>query len=144
MEAIGSKDDRISLCHGSASLYSVSKQGGEFPQRAFCDAIANLGTVDVLKLDCEGADIFTDVAAWRHVRTLVMEYHLWARHGFHSACNYGRVTRQPLPSCGSSLCGHRDHPWFPVPRLAGVVQDTRVVNVSAPARAGKPISIEQF
>ena len=83
MEAVGSKDDRISLCDGSASLYSVSKQGGELPQRAFCDANANLGTVDVLKLDCEGAewDIFTDVAAWRHIRTLVMEYHLWARHG---------------------------------------------------------------
>jgi FkbM family methyltransferase len=83
MEAIGSKTDRISLCQGSASIYSVSKRGGEIPQRAFCDAIARIGTVDVLKLDCEGAewDIFTDVASWRNVRSLVMEYHLWARPG---------------------------------------------------------------
>jgi FkbM family methyltransferase len=97
MEAIGSKADRVSLCPGAASLFSVSKEGGEIPQRAFSDAVSRLGTVDVLKLDCEGAewDIFTDTAAWRHVRSLVMEYHLWARPG-HST----DVVRETLHDLG--------------------------------------------
>jgi hypothetical protein len=43
--------------------------------------VAKLGVVDVLKLDCEGAewDIFSDPLPWAKVRNLCMEYHLWAK-----------------------------------------------------------------
>ena len=38
------------------------------------------GEVDLVKLDCEGAEweILEDDAAWRSVRNLAMEFHLWA------------------------------------------------------------------
>jgi len=43
--------------------------------------VASLGDIDLLKLDCEGAewDIFECKDAWRAVRALTMEYHLWAK-----------------------------------------------------------------
>src|SRR5262249_26819485 len=85
MEAVGSKEGAISLQPGENSLVSVAIDTGEgdIPRRAFADIVARIGTVDVLKLDCEGAEweLFADPVPWRNVRSLVMEYHLWARPG---------------------------------------------------------------
>jgi Methyltransferase FkbM domain len=54
---------------------------GNIAQCAFAEAVTRLGQVDLLKLDCEGAEwaILSDPAPWRSVRSLVMEYHLWAK-----------------------------------------------------------------
>jgi FkbM family methyltransferase len=62
--AVGSQGGSISLKFSNeGSLHSVTQSGGSLRQVAFADAIAKLGTVDLLKLDCEGAewDIFTDL-----------------------------------------------------------------------------------
>ncbi|GAH33711.1 unnamed protein product [marine sediment metagenome] len=83
MEAVGSKTAMVSLRIGNGSLHSVTKKQahGRTPQIAFADAVTKLGVVDVLKLDCEGAewDIFSDPVPWAKVRSLCMEYHLWAK-----------------------------------------------------------------
>ena len=85
MEAVGKTGGAISLRPGENSLVSVAVDApeGDIPRRAFADILARVGAVDVLKLDCEGAewDLLTDPAPWRNVRSLVMEYHLWARPG---------------------------------------------------------------
>jgi FkbM family methyltransferase len=82
MEAVGSKTAMVSLQVGNGSLHSVTRKQahGMTPQIAFADAVSKLGVVDVLKLDCEGAewDIFSDPTPWAKVRNLCMEYHLWA------------------------------------------------------------------
>jgi FkbM family methyltransferase len=46
------------------------------------------GTVDLAKIDAEGAewDMFRDIGAWRGIRQLRMEYHLWGRR------TYGELT----------------------------------------------------
>lgn len=77
---------------GSRAGYAVMKEIGEtrlartelassghIPVVPIGDAIERLGSgVDLLKLDCEGAewDIFEDASAFRRVRAIRMEYHL--------------------------------------------------------------------
>lgn len=41
------------------------------------------GKIDILKLDCEGAewDLFEDATQWEKIKALTMEYHLWAKKG---------------------------------------------------------------
>jgi len=43
----------------------------------------NLDEVNLLKLDCEGAEwsLFEDVESWKRIGFLTMEYHLWAKPG---------------------------------------------------------------
>jgi FkbM family methyltransferase len=83
MQAIGAKAGRIALRLGDGSWSSVSEErpDGPISQLSFADAVTRLAFVDVLKLDCEGAewDIFFDRIPWTRVRSLVMEYHLWAK-----------------------------------------------------------------
>jgi hypothetical protein len=52
---------------------------GNIPQIDLDTAIERIGgTVDLLKLDCEGAewDMFRSPNPWRHIRNIRMEYHL--------------------------------------------------------------------
>jgi FkbM family methyltransferase len=82
-EAVGFKAAMVSLQLGHGSLHSVTEQRSDstISQIAFADAVNKMGVVDVLKLDCEGAewDIFSDPSPWTKVRNLCMEYHLWAK-----------------------------------------------------------------
>lgn len=41
------------------------------------------GSIDILKLDCEGAEwqLLLDETGWLNVKALVMEYHLWGKNG---------------------------------------------------------------
>jgi FkbM family methyltransferase len=83
IEAVGLNATMISLKLGDGSLHSVAQYqaDGTIPQIAFADAVSRLGVVDVLKLDCEGAewDIFSNPVPWASVRSVCMEYHLWAK-----------------------------------------------------------------
>lgn len=83
LSAVGACEARVRLETKGNSLHSVSRVDPESAttQIAFAEAVARLGEVDVLKLDCEGAewDIFSDPRPWAHVRQVAMEYHLWAR-----------------------------------------------------------------
>jgi FkbM family methyltransferase len=82
--------EAVSLNHGKATLEfgadtvftrCVPSQSGEIKVTAISEAIrriANRGSVDLLKLDCEGAewDILEDPEAMQRVANLTMEYHL--------------------------------------------------------------------
>jgi FkbM family methyltransferase len=113
MEAIGAEAGRIDLRLGDGSLYSIGEQrtDGPIAQLSFGDAVARLGLVDVLKLDCEGAewDIFSDPIPWLRVRSLVMEYHLWAKPGSNE-----RLLERLLRGFGFanvSICPSVNGPW---------------------------------
>lgn len=84
--AVGLSEGQVSLRTGDeGTLFSttIADSLGGIPQVSFASAVAKLGVVDLLKLDCEGAEweIFEDLATWKSVRCLAMEYHLWAKSG---------------------------------------------------------------
>lgn len=84
--AVGLSEGTVSLrTDNEGTLFSttVADSSGGIPQVSFASAVAKLGHVDILKLDCEGAEweIFEDLATWKSVRCLAMEYHLWAKPG---------------------------------------------------------------
>ena len=86
MCAVGGKSGMVSLETTDTSLFSITQldERGTTPQVSFDDAIHSLGgALDLVKLDCEGAEweIFKCRDAWKNVRFLVMEYHLWAKPG---------------------------------------------------------------
>ena len=81
-EAVGMEQGTVSLDIRGETNQTRSKadEGGTIPQVAFREAIKRLGgTVDVAKVDCEGAEweFLEDKEAWQNVRFLAMEYHLW-------------------------------------------------------------------
>lgn len=83
LAAVGASPGRVNLDLQGGTLHTVAREceQGSTPQVAFGDAVERLGKVDLVKLDCEGAewDIFSDPRPWANVRNLSMEYHLWAR-----------------------------------------------------------------
>src|SRR5215831_7104427 len=65
------------------SVHTKCRQGGDIPQVAFRTCLLRLGgNVDLLKLDCEGAEwsILADSESLAAVRSLVMEYDLVDGH----------------------------------------------------------------
>jgi FkbM family methyltransferase len=81
MEAVGAADAKVRLDLDSDSTHtrSIPTPLGDIPQVAFRKCILRLGgNVDVVKIDCEGAEweILDDADAWRKVRYLALEYHL--------------------------------------------------------------------
>jgi FkbM family methyltransferase len=83
--AVGKTNGVVSLDISGDSMHTVTNAAasGGVPLESFSSVIASVGAVDLLKLDCEGAewDIFECTDAWRAVRSLTMEYHLWAKAG---------------------------------------------------------------
>jgi FkbM family methyltransferase len=83
-EAVGERDGYTSIVDDGDSNQARTRacDTGEIPQVGLEKAIERMGgSVDLLKLDCEGAewDLFRAMDAWKHVRNLRMEYHLF--HG---------------------------------------------------------------
>jgi FkbM family methyltransferase len=81
-EAVGAEDGHVSIIDGGASnqARTESSLDGTIPLISLDTAIERLGgTVDLLKLDCEGAewDMFRSKNPWRHIRNIRMEYHLF-------------------------------------------------------------------
>ena len=83
--AVGKTTGAVSLERSINSLHTVTNlsAGGGVPLESFSSVVASIGDIDLLKLDCEGAewDILECRDAWRSVRSLTMEYHLWAKPG---------------------------------------------------------------
>ena len=83
-EAVGAQNGRVQMVDASDSnqATTVDSDGGGIPKVAFEVAVDRLGRVDLLKMDCEGAEweIFQSREAWRKVRELRMEYHLKRNH----------------------------------------------------------------
>jgi len=113
MQAIGAQAGRMNLRIGDCSLYSIGEQhpAGPIAQLSFGEAVGRLGFVDVLKLDCEGAewDIFSDSIPWSRVRSLVMEYHLWAKPSSNEQTLGGELCR--LGFVNVSICPSETGPW---------------------------------
>jgi FkbM family methyltransferase len=82
-EAVGRDDGTIRLVvlDENESVHTASQldEAGSIPQVSLRSAIDRMGgTVDLLKIDCEGAewDMLEDIEPWRRVRHVTMEYHL--------------------------------------------------------------------
>jgi FkbM family methyltransferase len=81
-EAVGAESGLVSIIDNGASnqARTALTDDGAIPLICLDIAIGRLGgTVDLLKLDCEGAewDMFRSTNHWRHVRNIRMEYHLF-------------------------------------------------------------------
>ncbi|MDE3184121.1 MAG: FkbM family methyltransferase [Bacteroidota bacterium] len=85
-EAVTKKDCKVELAFGETDLQNTTKVSlnGEIAGTAFKKVIERAGgNIDLLKLDCEGAEweLLEDEDSWKKIRSLTMEYHLWAREG---------------------------------------------------------------
>lgn len=84
-EAVGNRDGFVELDINEDSVQTRSRptDNGSIRQVSFQRCVERLGGhVDILKLDCEGAEwtIFDDVKTWGRVRYVAMEYHLVSEH----------------------------------------------------------------
>jgi FkbM family methyltransferase len=85
MFAVGAHGGRVSLDYHVDSVQTQSRldESGDIVQIALGEVVDRAGgTIDFLKLDCEGAEwgLFEDRASWKHINNLGMEYHLWPDH----------------------------------------------------------------
>ena len=83
-EEVGARQGSIKLNLGGNSLHSTVTEDpeGEIPMVDFDTVVDRAGgTIDLLKLDCEGGewDILESSASIEKVKNLAMEFHLWAR-----------------------------------------------------------------
>lgn len=83
-EAIGAQAGWIDMESSGSSLLArtVASESGKIKMTAIDTALDRIGgAVDLLKLDCEGGEwqLFEHVSAWKKIRRLTMEYHLWAK-----------------------------------------------------------------
>jgi FkbM family methyltransferase len=81
VEAVGLHDGRVTLELGDHPGLTRSRPAttGATPSVAFRKAVERLGgSVDLVKVDCEGAEweFLADREAWERVRNVTMEYHL--------------------------------------------------------------------
>lgn len=81
--AVGLAEGKVFIDFSEDSVQTRVHKGekGEIRCMSFANAVAELGgTVDLLKLDCEGGEveIMQDEKTWQNVQNLTMEFHLWA------------------------------------------------------------------
>lgn len=86
-EAVGSTDGFVSIDDQGDSNQATtqSKENGSIRQVALSTVISRIaGPIDLLKLDCEGAEweLFNAGECWNSIRHLRMEYHLGNSHTF--------------------------------------------------------------
>ncbi len=84
-EAVGAADGFVNLDdHGDSNqAHTVQSAAGNIPQTALATVVARLGgSVDLAKIDCEGAEweMLQDAESWKRFRRLRMEYHLVSGH----------------------------------------------------------------
>jgi len=94
--AVGLAEGRMSLDSSEDSVQTRvhRSEQGEIQCVSFASAVARLnGTVDLVKLDCEGGEweILKDETTWQNVRNLTMEFHLWAGYTLEELKN--RITQ---------------------------------------------------
>lgn len=85
-EAVSLNDCKLNLNFGKSDLHTRSEhsEDGDIKGTAFSKLIQRAGgSIDIVKMDCEGAEweLFEDANSWKSVKSLTMEYHLWAREG---------------------------------------------------------------
>ncbi len=85
-EAVTRKNCMVTLNFTENDLETVTKvsEEGNVRGTAFTEVIKRSGgQIDVLKMDCEGAewDLLEEKELFKMVRSITMEYHLWAKPG---------------------------------------------------------------
>jgi len=85
MEAVMKEDCHVNLNFTESDLATTANenQDGNVTGSSLATVIKRIGEIDILKLDCEGAEwgILKDIESWKHVKSLTMEYHLWGKPG---------------------------------------------------------------
>lgn len=85
MEAVMKEDCHVNLNFTESDLATTASenQDGNVTGSSLDTVIKRIGEIDILKLDCEGAEwgILEDIERWKQVKSLSMEYHLWGKAG---------------------------------------------------------------
>jgi hypothetical protein len=63
-----------------ATTASESNEGN-VTGSSLATVIKRIGDIDILKLDCEGAEweLLEDTESWKKIRSVTLEYHLWGK-----------------------------------------------------------------
>jgi FkbM family methyltransferase len=85
-EAVGAHTGAVQLVSEAGSMYSKVREStdGGVPMVSLDTVVERCGgSVDLLKLDCEGSEwaLLENYAALDHINEITMEFHLWARPG---------------------------------------------------------------
>ncbi len=108
-EAMGQLDGWVEIEHLGDSISAqtrTTEKSGRIPMVSLGRAIERIGgKVDLLKLDCEGAewDILQDRNALGHVSAITMEYHDF---GFDGCNDYRKHAEKLLVSSGFDIVRH--------------------------------------
>lgn len=85
MEAVTQHDCKVNLNFTESDLATTANETeeGNVTGSSLATVIKRIGAIDILKLDCEGAEwgILEDTEKWKQVKSLSMEYHLWGKPG---------------------------------------------------------------
>jgi hypothetical protein len=68
----------LSLNESDLSTKTIKSNIGTIPAISFKRLIQRVGTIDILKIDCEGAEweLLEDIELWKNIKAVTMEYHL--------------------------------------------------------------------
>ena len=82
-EAVMKHDCRVRLNFTESDLATTASETaeGNVTGSSLSTVISRIGDIDILKLDCEGAEwgLLEDTKNWKQVNSLTMEYHLWGK-----------------------------------------------------------------
>lgn len=82
-EAVMQHDCKVNLNFTESDLATTATEAGKgnVTGSSLGTIIKRIGSIDILKLDCEGAEwgILEDIESWDHVKSLSMEYHSWGK-----------------------------------------------------------------
>lgn len=85
MEAVMQHDCKVNLGFTESDLATTASESeeGNVTGSSLATVIKRIGAIDILKLDCEGAewDLLEDKKSWEKIKSLTLEYHLWASPG---------------------------------------------------------------
>lgn len=82
-EAVMQEDCKVDLHFTESDLATTTSEslGGNVTGSSLTTLIKRIGGIDILKLDCEGAEwgLLTNTESWKQVKSLSMEYHSWGK-----------------------------------------------------------------
>lgn len=82
-EAVMQNDCKVDLHFTASDLATSASEStnGKVTGSSLSTLIKRIGEIDILKLDCEGAEwgLLEDIKNWNKVKSLTMEYHLWGK-----------------------------------------------------------------
>lgn len=88
-EAVGAEEGYVAIEDAAdsnqARTIAASDGGVRIPRVSLSTVVERIGgQIDLVKIDCEGAEweLFSDRDAWKTIKQLRMEYHLWGKHLF--------------------------------------------------------------